>query len=1149
MKPTEKYRSPVCRRLGLFGALLLARTVSRVGLSITLLTLPVPLTNASRHPIQQIPKAANAPQQGKNALELNKPVEREIAGGQTHSYQIALIKGQFLHVVVEQIGIDVVITLYGARDEKLVEVDSPNGTEGPEPLTLIAEATGVYRFEVRSLEGNAPPGRYRATVEALRDATDDDVRRVSELRALKEADQLTDQVIELNNEGKYGQAIPLAERVVTIREKVLGAEHPDVASALNNLATMYVGTGDFKRAARLHERALEIKQKSLGAEHVSTANSLINLAEAYREMGEFVLAEPLYQRAIAVFEKALGSSHPKVADALNKLALLHDDKGDFAAAEPLYLRALAIREKELGAEHHETAITLVNLTNLYKQTGDLVRAEEVGRRALDSLEKAVGSEHPFFATALNNLALVYVARGDYRRAEALHQRALAIREKAFGPEHPDVAASLYNLAALYSREGDVVRAERLYQRILAIDEKAYGSEHPNLASDLNNLASIHEANGRLSEAESLYQRALAISEKALGPEHPQVASVLNNLSLVYYRKGDLGRAEALGQRALTIREKTLGARHPDVAVSLSNMAAFYEAKGDIARAISFRTRGNDIREYNLSLVLTAGSEQEKLLFASTFAGETDLTISLHTRSAPTSPEAASLALTTILRRKGRVLDAVADQVGALRRGLDVQDQSLLTRLFSVQTQLAGLLLRGLGSREPTEYREMIARLGDEAERLQASVSSRSVRFRLQTQTVTAGQVQAALPAGTALVELVRYTPHDFKSRVIDKARYAAYVLRNEGSPRWVDLGEAGKIDGKIDGLRKSLGDPNDINVKGAAREFDELVMRPIRKLLGDGRRLFLSPDGALNLVPFAALVDERGRYLVEDYSISYLTSGRDLLRPRGTRASRQGPVVIADPLFDFNSPTGGRRDAGGAVKNTGRRSADMAQLKFGPLPGTADEAKALSAVLTGARVLTQGQATEEELRRVTAPSVLHIATHGFFLPDRRPEGAAAFGRSGAVTSDAATALGVENSLLRSGLALAGANMRLDDSGNDGILTSLEAAGLDLWGTRLVVLSACETGIGEVKVSEGVYGLRRALVIAGSESQVISLWKVSDSATREFMASFYGRLRKGEGRTEALRRVQQELLKGERFQHPFFWAAFIQSGDWGPLSGE
>jgi CHAT domain-containing protein len=319
-------------------------------------------------------------------------------------------------------------------------------------------------------------------------------------------------------------------------------------------------------------------------------------------------------------------------------------------------------------------------------------------------------------------------------------------------------------------------------------------------------------------------------------------------------------------------------------------------------------------------------------------------------------------------------------------------------------------------------------------------------------------------------------------------------------------------------------------------------------------------------------VDERNRYLLEDYSITYLTSGRDLLRLQLSAGSRQGPLVVANPLFESGASAG----VAGAPAQTSaqnRRSADFASSVFAPLPGTKGEATALGSILTGVRVFTDAQASESLLKHVGGPSILHIATHGFFLPDQ-PQGTAddvrATSRSSAQGVGGAGHVEGENPLLRSGLALAGANRGRGGEGEDGVLTALEAAGLDLWGTKLVVLSACETGVGEVRNGNGVYGLRRALVLAGAESQVMSLWQVSDDATRDLMIGYYKRLQAGEGRTEALRSVQLEMLRGgqqdqsskdrglssklggqtkQSRSHPFFWASFIESGDWRSMNSQ
>jgi CHAT domain-containing protein len=355
----------------------------------------------------------------------------------------------------------------------------------------------------------------------------------------------------------------------------------------------------------------------------------------------------------------------------------------------------------------------------------------------------------------------------------------------------------------------------------------------------------------------------------------------------------------------------------------------------------------------------------------------------------------------------------------------------------------------------------------------------------------------------------------------------AYILRRSGDPLFVDLGKEDDINSDISRFRTALSNPRSQDVTRSARRLDEKLMRPLRKLLGNTRRIFLSPDGALNLIPFAALVDEQNRFLVEDYSITYLTSGRDLLRLRGSAVNVQPPLIVADPAYDLNLPKEPKADKTESGINS--RSGDFSNIRFNSLPGTKSEAMGIGTILGNARIVMGAQATEAAIKQAARPSVFHIATHGFFLPDQGQTGASA-NRS-------------ENPLLRSGLVLAGVNQRQSGSGEDGVLTALEASGLDLWNTKLVVLSACETGIGDVRNGEGVYGLRRALVLAGAESQVMSLWQVSDAATRDLMVEYYRGLKAGQGRTEALRDVQLSMLRSKTRAHPFYWASFIQTGAW------
>ena len=374
-------------------------------------------------------------------------------------------------------------------------------------------------------------------------------------------------------------AEPICRSALAIYEKILGAEHPDTAISLNNLASLLYNQGKYDQAESLCQRALAIREKILGAEHPDTAINLNYLAHLLSNQGKYDQAEPLYQRALAIQEKILSAEHPNTANSLNNLAVLLKDQGKYDQAEPLYQRALAIREKILGAEHPATATSLNNLAILLKDQGKYDQAEPLYQRALAILEKILGAEHPDTATSLNNLANLYSDQGKYDQAEPLYERALAIREKILGAEHPDTANSLNNLANLYSDQCKYDQAEPLYQRALAIHEKILGAEHPATATSLNNLAFLLSDQGKYDQAEPLYQRALAIREKILGAEHPDTATSLNNLANLYSDQGKYDQAEPLYQRALAILEKILGAEHPHTTTSLKSLAHCLEDQG------------------------------------------------------------------------------------------------------------------------------------------------------------------------------------------------------------------------------------------------------------------------------------------------------------------------------------------------------------------------------------------------------------------------------------------------------------------------------------------------------------------------------------------------------------------------------------------
>jgi CHAT domain-containing protein/Tfp pilus assembly protein PilF len=829
------------------------------------------------------------------------------------------------------------------------------------------------------------------------------------------------------------------------------------------------------------------------------AQSLNNLAELYRTQGRYEEAQPLYQQSLTIRREQLGERHPDVANSLNNLALLYYAQGRYGDAEPLHLQALDIRREQLG------------------------------------------ERHPDVATSLNNLAGLYYAQGRYGDAEPLFQQVLAIWREQLGERHPRVASSLNNLAELYRAQGRDEEAEPLLQQALTIYREQLGEHHPSVANSLNNLALLYRAQGRDEEAEPLLQQALTIYREQLGERHPLVATNLNNLAFLYRAQGRDEEAEALYQQALAIFREQLGERHPDVATNLNNLAFLYQAQGDWVQAIRTFQEGLEIEEWHLALNLTTLTESQRQDYATTLTGSTNIALSISLQST----EAQALGLTTLLRRKGRLLDAGTDSLQQLRQNLTPADQAVLDEWTTVRQQLAALTFNRPANLSPQQYQAQLAQLEADATALEKTLAQSSAAFQAEAQPVDIATVQAQIPADTVLVEYARYRPVHIRENRYGADRYLVYLLFPNGRIEVVDLGDVADIDAAIQDFSLSLRDITQ-SPSPSARALSAQIIDPIQPYFTGREHLLISPDSQLNRIPFEALRTAENRYLVQDYQISYLNSGRDLLTFDVTEPSTAPAVIVANPDYEVANAS-----IQIASTRSSQRSAELSQLQFGPLPGTAAEAEAIQQYLPNAEVLTADQATENTLKQTEAPRILHIATHGFFLANvDRPEGNDSRGLVLVAADNAPGSppqIAVENPLLRSGLALAGFNSRSSGS-EDGVLTALEASTLNLFGTQLVVLSACDTGLGDIANGEGVYGLRRAFAIAGAESQLLSLWQVDDFGTQSLMARYYENLTAGMGRSGALRAVQLEMIDSQsRYAHPYYWAAFILAGDWQPLA--
>ncbi|EDX84369.1 Tetratricopeptide repeat family [Synechococcus sp. PCC 7335] len=1030
---------------------------------------------------------------------------------------------------------------------------------------------------------------------------------ISELNSdeLARADELSNQVVALYQEERYEEAIPFAEEVIAIRERAIGDDHrfvadslsnlgalhdalnnyaeaitayeraltiyetalgekdPTIAEKLNILGNLYTDSGNYAKAQSRYEQALSIREEILEENHLDTAISLDNLATLYWYQGSYLEAIPLYERALAIRETLLGGNHPDVADVLNGLGAVHRALGKYEIALPLYDRALAIKEAALGPDHLAVATTLNSLALLYQDKGDYEKSLQLHKRALAIREKSLDEDHFEVGNSLHNLAVLYYKQYNYDDAAPLFVRAIEIFKVALGENHPIVAAGLSNAASVY-REQELYQVSRLlYERALEIRELTLGENHPHVAVTLNSLGTLYQDQGDYELALPLYERALSINRITFGEDHPAVADSLNRIGVLYNDQGETATALDLYEQSTGIYKAILGENHPDVAINLNNIASLQFIQGNHEAARSLYRQTLQIEEQNLSDLFLGASEIRIQQYIKQLLATTNLRVSFSLEdfnAAGKSDQADTLklALTNVLQRKGRVLEAAAVRFEQIRANLTAENQQRLDELSDVRTEIAKLRFEGLGNRSQLAYQSELDRLTDRAEILEDQLARSSAAFRLETLPVSVDAIQPLIPQNAALVEFVRYSPYAAEPKIKDRwqaPRYAAYVLTQD-EINAVDLGVIADIDPLVLAFRAALSSRS-AKASAIARQLDEKLIAPLRPFLNNKEQLLLSPDSQLNLIPFDALIDNEDSYLIETYQISYLSSGRDLLKLQTEQPpSQQPPLILANP--DYASASKPQNSLEQNIDRS-RRSVDASGLVFSPLPGTAQEAEAIATLLPEATTLTQARATEASLKQVNAPSILHIATHGFFLPDvefippasseRRRDSRSGLGASFSLVETKAsqtTPSNLENPLLRSGLALAGANRR-SSGAEDGIFTALEASSLKLNGTQLVVLSACETGVGAVSNGEGVYGLRRTFAIAGAQSQLMSLWQVGDIGTSELMELYYKNLiEKKQGRSEALRNAQLELLNTGTYRHPYYWSSFILSGDWRPL---
>ena len=965
---------------------------------------------------------------------------------------------------------------------------------------------------------------------------------------------------------KFELAEPLFLRSISLREKIFGKINSDYANALNSIAVMYSYMGRFEASKSFFIDAKNIREQLYGKEHPDYAQSIDNLGNLYSNLGNYEDAELYYKEAKAIRKKILGESHPIFANSLNNLAILYYQTSRFEDAEALLLEAKTLAEKTYGRNSIEYAGIISNLSTVYKIMGRYESAEQVSLESKGIREKLLGKENADYAASLNNLAILYKVMGRYEIAERFYLEAKNIREKILGKNSPDYAISLVNLGSFYGLMEQYEIAQKLELEAILILEKVFGKEHLLYATNLNNLAISCFLLGDYNSSEKYHLEAISIREKLLQGESSEIVQSQNNLAMLYNAMGRYKESEKLYLNSIDLEEKIMGQGHPDLALILNNLASLYWISDQPETAASLFIKAKQLQ---YKLLINSGkflSEKELSSYSGTFLHDSEVLYSFFNYSGGLNYRMLGDCYNNALFYKGFLVEAVSS-----RNNLILSD-SIATGLYNLQKSY----LRRLSSEyaKPIVDRRtiQIANWEEKANTLEKELVRTVAGYGDLVRQVSWEEVKGKLPPGSAAIEFISY--RYYTPKPTDSVMYAALVLLpTDTTPHFIPIFEERQLQALLN--RPGLSEKLILkDLYGNNPELRRLIWDPLEPLLADVKPIYYSPSGLLNRINFGAILDESNQPLSEGRQWVRLGSTRELVTGRlADRSFARSPeenshspltaMVYGGITYDMDSLAFARANPIGAVDSTeipirkdgvfsyiiseqpdGSGTRGNLDGTWSALEATSKEADEVSAMLAGAGFSTQKRqgfyASEEQFKQVgvntPSPRVLHLATHGFSYPDPKKTPPKGFADS------EPTYKMLDDPMLRSGLVLAGANYYWKNkrplaNREDGVLVAYEVRDLNLRNTELAVLSACQTGLGDVVGSEGVYGLQRAFRIAGAKFLIVSLWQVPDEQTQKLMRIFYQNwLEKKESLRDAFNHAQQTLREQE--PNPFLWAGFV-----------
>jgi len=930
-----------------------------------------------------------------------------------------------------------------------------------------------------------------------------------------------------SNMGKYVQSEKLYKEAIEIRKKVLGEMNSDYSASLNNLGILYETIGNYKGAELLFIKVLEIEKKLYGNDHPKYAISLNNYASLNETIGNFAKAEKLYKQALLINKNTFGTNNIDYALSINNLAYLYETMCNYPLAETLYKEALNIRQTTLGKNHPECAASFVNMASLYESKGNYYAAEKNIKTALSIYKNSLGINHPNYIKSESNLAILYHAMGNYTTAEALYKLVIKKRQELFGEAHPDYATSLNNLATLYVETKKYKEAELLFKQSLDINKKTFGNDHPNYANSLNNLASLYKQLKKYSEAETLYKEALTIRKNTLGELHTDYAISLNNLASLYEVQKKFKIAENLYKEALAINKKVLGILHPEYAATLNHLASLYYTSNQIQKwnSIIDTTIQTETKNELILLQNFSETEKENYLKHESYMQDIFLSMLYHFKTPFVNSfyKSTTVKQGWLLQGKQLLNSYAANTKDTAVKQLLMQWQST-KKIYSVAMQL-------------TEEKRVlnninIDSLEQQTENLEKKIIEAipSLKSMIVQNGIDAKTVSNHLKNNEVVVHWVsfKYTSPEHDT---DSTLYAAYIIKpNDSLATFITVFEETQLKKLLKkyygGSGRSTIDKDKTGSLTIDSALYNLIWKPILPFIQNKNTIYNLPAGLLHKISFASLTDSNHNQLINQYQLHQFISINELFQPSSKSTLHKKISLFGGANFYATSTN----TVQPASKN--RNATENKNIQFNYLPGTKHEVETIvtNAKNTNWKIQSylHSNASEDNFKKssgTNAPTILHIATHGFYFTSTKKIN--------------------DFPLLRSGLVLSGANNywgkdTILKNKEDGIVTAQEISNLNLLNTDLVVLSACQTALGDITGSEGVYGLQRAFKMAGVKKLLMSLWEVPDAETAELMQLFYSHIFKGETYFNAFRKAQLALKL--KYKDPLKWAGFVLVGE-------